>query len=154
MYVVYDGPREKRHSIITLFFVCCPWLSKRKKQFLKNSFYFNSTFCMLSIIEQEKKFIRLQHYFLYVVFDRGREKIHSVIKLFFVCCLWWRKKKNSFCYNVIFCMLSMMEQEKKTHSVITFFVSCLWWSNKKHSVHYNIFCVLSMMEQEKKLSLL
>ena len=82
---------------------------------------------MLSMLEAEKKenfekLIILKH-FLNGVYDRGRgkndfEKTHSVITLFFVCYLRWRKRnnpflKNSFCDNIIFCMLSMMLQEKK-----------------------------------------
>ena len=128
LYMVDDGAREKTHSVITLFSVFCLWWSKGK-----SSFCCNIVSCMLSMMEQKKKLILLQHYFLYVVYDGATEKTHSVITLIFVCCLWWRKRKkliflknyiflcslwwrrtkNSFCYNIIFCMLSMMEQLKK-----------------------------------------
>ena len=148
MYVLYDGARKKAHSVITLFFVCCLWWSKRK-----NSFGHNIIFSLLSIMEEEKKLILLQHYFFSVVYDGAREKAHSVTSLFFVCSLWWTKRTNSFCYNLIFCMLCMMEEEKKhillwryflyvlydgaweiTDSVITlFFVCCLWWSKRRNS---------------------
>ena len=53
----------------------------------KNSFCYNIIFCMLSMMKQEKKFILLQRYFLYVVSDEAREKTTSVITLFFVSCL-------------------------------------------------------------------
>ena len=36
-------------------------------------------------MEQEKKLILLLCYFLHVVYDGARGKIHSVITLFFVC---------------------------------------------------------------------
>ena len=67
------------HSVKTLFFGSCLWWSKRKKEFLKNSFRYKIFFCMLSMIEQEKKIILkklilLYHYFLYAVHDRAREK--------------------------------------------------------------------------------
>ena len=91
---------------------------------------------MLSMMEQEKKLPLLSHYFLYVVCDGVTDKTHSVIALFFLCCLWWSKRKNSFCSNVIFCMFSMMGQEKK--------LTLLW--------HY--FFMLSIVEQEKKFILL
>ena len=122
------------------------------------------------MMEQQKKPILFEHYFLYVLYDGAREKTHSVITLFFVCCLWWNKRKNWFCYNIIFWMLSMMEKENKrslknsfcyniiihmlsmmkqeqknhfyqTHFVITlFFLSCLWWSNRKKRFLKNWFC--------------
>ena len=46
---------------------------------------------MVSMMEQEKKVILLEHYLLYVVYDGAREKTH---------------------FNIIFWMLSMMEEEK------------------------------------------
>ena len=64
-------------------------------------------------MKQEEKLILLKHYFLYVVYDGAREKTDSVIQLFFVCCLSWRKRKNFFCYNIIFSMVSMIKQENK-----------------------------------------
>ena len=42
---------------------------------------------MFSMTEEEKKLIPFSHYFLYVVYDGERQKTHSVIKIFFVCCL-------------------------------------------------------------------
>ena len=182
LYDFYDVGREKIHTVITLVFAYFLWWSKKK-----NLFSCNIMFCMFSMMKQNKKFALLQHYFLYDFYDVAREKVHSVITLVFVCCLWWRKRKNSFSYNIIFCMLSMVDQEKnvillqhyffynlcdglreKTHSVrILFFVCCLWWTKGKHSFCYNIFfwtmflfCytiiffMFSMMEREKKLLLL
>ena len=107
-YVVYDAAKEKASSRITLFFLCCFWWSKRK-----NSFCYNIIFCMLSLMNQEKKLILFKHFFLYVVDDQPTENTHSVVKLFFVCCLWLIKRKNSFCYNIIFSMVCLMEQKKK-----------------------------------------
>ena len=119
LYVLYDGAREKTHSLITLIFVY--YLSWTKR---KSSFCYNIIFCMLSMIEQERNLILLEHYLLYVVYDGAREKTHSLITLIFVYYLSWTKRKSSFCYNIIFCMLSMREQQKKTHSAITFFFVC------------------------------
>ena len=107
-YVLYDGSREKTHSVPTLFFV---WFLSWGKR--KISFCYNITFCMLSMMKQEKKLILLQPYFFSVVYDGAREKAHSVTTLFFVCCLWWSKRKNSFCCNIIFCMFSMIDKERK-----------------------------------------
>ena len=130
---------------------------------------------MMSMMGKKKKFILLQHFlFWYVVSHGAREKTHSVITLVFLYSLWWSNRKNSFCYNVIFCMLSMMEQEKKFIVTKLFFVCYLWWSKRKHSFCYNIillrclwwskrqksfsyhitFGILPMMEKEKKLTLL
>ena len=87
----------------------------------------------------------LEHYLLYVVYDAAKEKIYSVLKLFFLFCLSWSNRQDSFCYTIIFFMLFMMEEEKKlillkhyffyvvcdgarekTPSVITlFFLCCL-----------------------------
>ena len=83
-------------------------------------------------MEQEKKLILLEHYFLYVVddgaknkthsvitllfyvvYDAGREKTHTFITLFFVYSLGWSIRKNSFRYNIIDCILSMMKKEEK-----------------------------------------
>ena len=85
------------------------------------------------------------------------------------------KRKNSFGCQIIFCLFSMVKEEKKlillehyflydfydagakkNHSVIKlFFWSSLWWSNRKNSFCYNtIFSWLSMMDEEKKLILL
>ena len=110
LHPFYGAGRKKTqtHSFITLFFVYGLWWSKRK-----NSFCYNIIFCMLSLMEQEKTFFLLQHYFLYVVCDGAREKNHLFITLFFACCLCWSKRKKSFCHDVTFCILSMMEQEKK-----------------------------------------
>ena len=110
-YVVRDERREKTNSVLTLFFLCCLWRRKTKKSFCyhiiflcflwcrrgKNWFFYNIIFCMFSMMEQEKKLILWPYYFLYVVYDEGREKTHFVITLFFVSCLWWSKKKNWFC---------------------------------------------------------
>ena len=140
LHDVNEGAREKSHFVLTLFFLCCVWWSKRK-----NSICENSIFSMLSMMEEEKKLFLLYRYFLYVVYDGAREKTHFFTTIFFVCCLWCSKRKNSFCYNIIFCMLFMMEQMNKlillsncflhvvykggreeTHSVITlFFLCCL-----------------------------
>ena len=108
LYVVYDGVREETHSFITLFFVRCVWWSKRK-----NSFYYNIIFCMLSMMEEEKKLILWYNYFLYDVYDEGREKTHFVITLIFGSCVWRSDRKNSFCYNVIFFVVSMIDKDKK-----------------------------------------
>ena len=169
MYGVYDKAREKAQSVITFFFVCCLWWWWRK-----NSFCYNPAFCILSMMNQEKKLILLSHCFLNVVNEGAREKTDFVLTLFFLCCLWWNKRKNSICGNIIFCILSMMEQEKKlfllylyflyvvydgarekTHSVTTlFFLWFLWLGKRRISFCYSIiFCMLSMMEQEKKLIL-
>ena len=130
-----------------VFFCICLWCSKTKSSFSKNVI-----FCILFLIEEEKKFILFQHYFLYVADDGAREKTHSLKTLFFACCLWWSKRKTSFCYNFIFYLLSLMKQEKKliqlkhyflyvlndqpiekAHSVITlYFVCCVWWSKRKN----------------------
>ena len=167
LYVVYNGEIEKTqiHFVITLFFLCCLWLSKRKTHSLITLFF------DIVYDRKEKQFILLQHYFLYVVYDGpenkfillqynffslvydgAREKTNSVITLFFVYCLWSSKRKNSFYYNFIFSMLSLIEQEKKlfllrhyfldivydtarekTYSVIKFFfLYFLWWSKKKN----------------------
>ena len=74
---------------------------------------------MFSLTEQKKELILLQSYFLYIVSDGPKEK-------------------NSLCYNIIFCMFSIMEQEKK-------------WFLKNSSSSNIIFSILSMMEQEKKM---
>ena len=93
---------------------------------------------------------------MHVVYDRAREKTDSFITLIFVCCVWWGKRKNSFFYNIVFFMLSIMEEWEKTHSLTTWFFLCyLWWSKWKNSLCCNIiFCILSLMEQEKKVILL
>ena len=150
MYVVYDGAREKTDSVIQLFFVCC--LSWRKR---KNFFCYNIIFSMVSMIKQENKFFLLPYYFLYVGYDEEREKTHFVITLVYVCCLWWRNKKDSFSYNIIRCRMSDGAKEK-TPSVITIvFVCFLWWRTRKNSFCWNIpFCILCMMEQEKEFILL
>ena len=208
-YVIYDGAKEKTHSVVTLFFLSCLWWSKRKKPFCsniifcmfsrmeeekktpsvrtlfyvsflwmrrrKNWFGCQIIFYLLSMMKEEKKLILLEHYFLYDFYDAGAKKSHSVIKLFFWSSLWWTKRKNSFGYNIIFSLLSIMEQEKKlillqlsflyvvydegiekTRSVVSlFFVSSLSWTEKKNSFCYNvIFCMFSMTEQQKKLILL
>ena len=191
MYISYDGAWNKTHSLVTLFLYFFYDEAREKSDSLVTLFFV----CSLRW-SKTKKFTLLQHFFLYDFYDVAIEKIHSVITLVFVCCLWWRKRKNSFSYNIIFCMLSMMEQEKnvilvqhyflynfydgareKTHSVrILFFVCCLWWTRGKHSICYNIFgffwccfwsrkkknsfCytiiffMLSMMEEEEKVLLL
>ena len=150
MYVLYDGAREKSRSVNTLFFVCSLWWSKRK-----DSFCYNIIFCVLFMIKQEKKFIVLPYYFLYVVYDGGTEKTHFVITLFFVSCLWWSKKKNWFCYQIISCIFSMMEQEKKLifDNIIFFVLSIM--QKGKNSFCYNVtFRLLCMMKQEKKFIVL
>ena len=38
-------------------------------------------------MEQKKKLILLYNYFLYLLYDGAKEKIHSVTTLFLVCCL-------------------------------------------------------------------
>ena len=150
MYVVYDGAREKTHSVITLFFVCYLWWSKRKnsfcydiffsmspmmeqqkKWFLKSSFCDNIIFSMLSMIEEDKQFILLEHYFLYAAYGGGREKVHS--------------------FKTLFSYVSDGVREK-SHFVITLFsLSCLWWSKRKSSFGYHInFCILFMTKEEKK----
>ena len=168
MYVIYDAATEKTHSVKTLFFLCCLWWSKRKNFFCyniifgilsimparqKNLFSYNIICCMLSIMEQEKKLILLEHYFLYLVSDATGEKTHSVITLFFVCCLWWSKWKNLFCYNIIFGMLSMMDEEKKLILLSHYFLYVVYdGARKKNSFCYNVtFCFFSVMEQEEKL---
>ena len=88
LYVVYDGAREKTYSFLTLFFVWFLWWLKEK---------------IHSVIR----------YFLYVIYNGVIEKTQSVRTLFFVCCPWSSKRKNSFSYNVIFCMVCMIKQEKK-----------------------------------------
>ena len=108
LYLVYDGEREKTLTLKTSFFVGRLWWSKWKK-----SSCYNIIFFMFSLMKEEKKLIRLQHYFLHVVYDGARGKIHSFTTFFFVCCLWWSKRKNWFCYSTIFCMFSMMERQKK-----------------------------------------
>ena len=108
LYVDYVEPTEKTPCFKTLFFVSPLWSRKRK-----NCFCYNIIFCMLSLMEQEKTFFLLHHYFLYVVCDGAREKSHLFITLFFACCLCWSKRKKAFCHDVTFCILSMMEQEKK-----------------------------------------
>ena len=107
LYIVYDEAREKTHSAITLFFLCCVWWSKRK-----NFFCCNNLFCIFSMMEEEKKLILLEHSFFDVLYDGARLKIHSFRTLIFLCFLLWSMRKNSFCYNFIFCMLSMKEQKK------------------------------------------
>ena len=78
------------------------------------------------MMEQEKKVLLLQHFFLYVLCDEGREKILCVIKLFFVYCLSWSKTKKSLCYHIIFLMLSLMKQEKKLILLLDYFIYVLY----------------------------
>ena len=119
------------------------------------------------MMEQEKTLILLSHYFFHVVYDGAREKnnfykTHSHIRLFFVCCLWWSKRKIAFCYNIIFCMFSMMEQEQKndfcqTHFLVTlFFVSCLWWRKirKLNLLLHYFFYVVDNRAREKTHSVI
>ena len=106
--VVYGGAREKIYSVTTLFFVYFLWWSKRK-----NSFFYTIIFSLFSMMEQEKKLILLQLYFFCLVYDGARGKTPSVLTLFFVCSLWWTKRKNSFCWKLLFCMFSKIEQEKE-----------------------------------------
>ena len=127
MYVFYDWPRAKSHSVVTLFFVSRLWWKNRKHSFCdniilfmlsmmeqeRNSFCDHIIFSMLSMMKEKKKLILLWNYFFYVVYDGARQKAYSGLKLFFVACLWWSNRKNSFSYYIIFFMLSMMEQEKK-----------------------------------------
>ena len=169
LYVVYDEAREKTHSVKTLFLVCCWWQTNKKIWFCCHII-----FCMLSLMKLEKILILQQLYFLYVVYDVAREKTDSAITLFFLCCVWWSNRKNSFCYNNLFCIFSMMEEDKKLilleHSFFDFvydgarvkiysfrtlsFLCFLSWSMRKNSFCYNfIFCMLSMMQQKKKLLL-
>ena len=81
---------------------------------------------MFSMMEQEKKQFLKDSFWLnilfYVFYDGAREKT-----IF----------KKSFCDNIIFGMLSMMEQERKRFSKNSFSDSIL-------------FCMFSMMKQEKK----
>ena len=127
LYDFYDGETEKNHSVRKLFFLSFLWWTKRK-----NPFCYNIIFSLLSMMKQEKNLILLQLSLLYVVYDEGIEKTPSVVSFFFVSSLWWTqkkihsvitfffvrflwpsKRKNSFCCNIIFCMLSMMEKDKK-----------------------------------------
>ena len=62
---------------------------------------------------QEKKLILLQHYFLHVVYDRKEKKLILIQHYFLYVAYDGATDKNSFCYNLNFCMFSMMEQEKK-----------------------------------------
>ena len=110
LYFVYIWIGEKTHSFKTLFFVSSLWWRKRKTA---NSSCYNIIFFILSMMKQKKKLILLSHYFLYLVYDGGKEKIHSVATWFFFSCLWLSKGKNWFGDNIIFCILSMIEQEKK-----------------------------------------
>ena len=128
--MVYDGGRKKIPSIRTLFYVSFLWMRKRK-----NSFVCQIIFCLLSMMEEEKKLILLQLSFLYVVYDERIEKTPSVVSLFLVSSLWWINKKNLFCYNLIF-------------------LSFLWPSKRKNSFCCNnIFSMSSMMKQKKKILL-
>ena len=133
MFPLYDGGREKpqTHPVITLFFLYCLWWSKRK-----NSFCYHIIFCILSMTEGKKKFILLQHDFFSLVYDWAREKTDSAITLFFVYCLWSSKRKNSFCYNLIFSMLSLIEQEKKLFLLRHYFLNIVYDTTreKTHSV--------------------
>ena len=153
--------QEKKLIMLKHYFLYVVWFS------------YTITFCLLFMMEQEKKLIILSYYFLYVLSDEARVKTHSVKTLFFVCCLWWRKKKNSFCYNIIFCKMSMMEEEKnlilwynyflyvvydeareKTHSVITLFFLCfVWWSKRKMSFCYNNSFVFFLLWRKRKNSI-
>ena len=127
LYVFYYGARQKTHCVITLFFAFCLWRSKRK-----NSFCDNIIFSMLCVMKEEEELILLSHYFLYFVYDIATQKAYSVVKLFFLSsawwsmrknwlfyniiflwCQWWGKRENSFSCQIIFCVMSMMEQEKK-----------------------------------------
>ena len=107
-YDFYDGETEKNHSVRKLFFLSFLWWTK-----IKNSLCYNIIFSLLSMMKQEKNLILLQLSLLYVVYDEGIKKSPSVVSFFFVSSLWWTQKKNSFCYNLNFCMFSMTEQEKK-----------------------------------------
>ena len=91
-----------------------------------------------------------------VVHDGAREKTDSFITLFFVCCLWWGKRKKSFCYNLIFTMLSMMDQVKKVILFKHYFLYVVYdgETEKIHFVLVLFFFMLSIMEQEKELILL
>ena len=108
LYDFYDGETEKNHSVRKLFFLSFLWWTKRK-----NPFCYNIIFSLLSMMKQEKSLILLQLSLLYVVYDEGIEKTPSVVSFFFVSSLRWTQKKNSFCYNLFFCMFSLTEQEKK-----------------------------------------
>ena len=143
----YDAAREKSYFIGTLPFYVVFDGAKEKT-------HFNIIFWMLSMMEEEKTLIVLENYFFYIVYDGGKEKTRSFVQFIFLWCLWWSRGKNSFCYNVIFCMLSLMKQEKKliltqhyflyvvynggrekTDSVIQlFFVCVLWWSKRRNSL--------------------
>ena len=125
------------------------------------------------MVEEEKKLILLKHYFFYVVYDKAREKSSSVVTLFFLCCLWSSKRKNLFSYNIIFCMFSLMKEEKKlivwsryflyivydgakgkTCSVITlFFPCCLWWRKRKRSFSMISFFLCCLWWTKRKNSL-
>ena len=154
MYVVYNGAREKTHSVITLSFVCSLWWSKRK-----NLLCYNIIFCIFSMMEQDKKtdsvitlffvsclwwskrkkLIPLSHYFLYVVYDGAREKTYSLITMIFVWYLWWSKRKNSFRYNIIVCMLSMMEQEKKLIRLSNYFLQIVYDGEREKTIFKKLY---------------
>ena len=109
--------------------------------------------CILSKMEQEKKLISLQHYFLYLVYDGARAKFHYFTIFFFLCCHWWSKRKNTFCNKIIFCMFSLIKQEKNLILSKHYFLR--WWSKRKNSFCYKIiFCLLSLMNLQKKFILL
>ena len=140
MYVVYDGERQKTHSVIKLLFVCCLWWRKRKHSFsykiiflcclswskAKNSFCCQVIFCMLSMMEPGKRLILFKHYFLYVANDGAREKTHSFITLFFLCFLWWSKRKNWFFDSIVFLCSLLWSKRKNSFSYNVIFLCFLW----------------------------
>ena len=116
LHLVYDGARERIYSFITLIFLCFLSWSMRKNSFWynfifckrKNSLLCKIIFCMLSMMEQKKKVMLLKHYFFYVVYDEERDKTCSFLSLLHEYFLWISKRKNSVCYQIIFCLLSMI----------------------------------------------
>ena len=108
LHVTYDGAREKTHSFLTLFFLCSLLWSKRKIWF-----FYSIVFFYVLYYGAREKTHSLTTWFFYVFYDRAKGKSDSVKILFFVSCLWCRKRNNSVCQNLIFCMFSMMEEEKK-----------------------------------------
>ena len=136
LYPLYDGARQKSqiHSVITLFFVCCLWWSKRN-----SSFSYNIVLSMLSMMEQDKKLILLYNYFLYVDYVGATEKTS-----FFLSSLWWRKRKNWFSFNINFCMFSTIEEEKKFILLLHYFLYVLYDGQKKKFnllQHYFLYVV-------------
>ena len=145
MYVVCDVAREKTDFFLTLFFLCCVWWGKRK-----NSFCYHLIFSMLSMMEQVKKVVLFKHYYLDVAYDGAREKSHSVTTGFFLCYLWWSKSKNSFCCKIIFCMLSLMEQEKKVILLKHYFLNVFYDGGREKTAAVRTLFSVSFLWMRKR----